>query len=75
EQGQFVDSAANPGVITRASNKTLAAVEDLTIVENLVPASLGINEILVGFFFGYGLVSSPNELYYHQAPLNLIIAP
>ena len=25
EAGQFVDSAANPGVITRASNKTLAA--------------------------------------------------
>jgi hypothetical protein len=75
EQGQFVDSAANPGVITRASNKTLAAVEELTIVENLIPASLGINEILVSFFFGYGLVSSPSELYYHQAPLNLIIAP
>ena len=75
EQGQFVDSAANPGVITRASTKTLTAVEELTIVENLIPASLGINEILVGFFFGYGLVSSPSELYYHQAPLNLIIAP
>lgn len=75
EQGQFVDSAASPGVITRASNKTLAAVEDLTIVENLVAESLGISEILVGFFFGYGLASSPSELYYHQAPLNLIIAP
>lgn len=75
EQGQFVDSAANPGVITRASNKTLAAVEDLTIVENLVPASLGINEISVSFFFGYGLASTPSELYYHLAPLNLIIAP
>jgi hypothetical protein len=75
EQGQFVDSAANPGVITRASNKTLTAVEELTVVENLVPASLGISEMLVGFYFGYGLLSSPDELYYHQAPLNLIIAP
>ena len=75
EQGQFVDSAANPGVITRASNKTLAAVEQLTVAENLIPASLGINEILVGFYFGYGLVSSPSELYYHQTPLNLIITP
>ena len=75
EQGQFVDSAANPGVITRASNKTLAAIEELTIVENLIPQSLGISEIQVGFFFGYGLVNSPSELYYHQAPLNLIIAP
>lgn len=75
EQGQFVDSAANPGVITRAISKTLTAVEELTVVENLVPASLGISEMLVGFFFGYGLVSSPDELYYHQTPLNLIIAP
>ncbi|PCI77055.1 MAG: hypothetical protein COB20_08975 [SAR86 cluster bacterium] len=75
EQGQFVDSAANPGVITRASNKILTAVEELTVVENLVPESLGITEIVVGFFFGYGLNSSPAQLYYHQAPLNLIIAP
>ncbi|GJM12029.1 MAG: hypothetical protein DHS20C12_04320 [Pseudohongiella sp.] len=75
ELGQFVDSAANPGVITRASNKALTAVEDITVVENLVPASLGISEMEVSFFFGYGLASNPNELYYHQAPLNLIVAP
>ena len=75
EQGQFVDSAANPGVITRASNKTLSAVEELSVVENLVPAALGISEMNVGFFFGYGLSSSPSELYYHLAPLSLIIAP
>ena len=75
EQGQFVDSAANPGIIIRASNKVLLAVEELKIVENLVPASLGINEMEVGFYFGYGLNSSPNDLYYHLAPLNLIIAP
>jgi len=75
EQGQFVDSAANPGVITRASTKALTAVEDISVVEDLVPASLGISELLVGFFFGYGLNSSPNELYYHTVPLNLIISP
>jgi hypothetical protein len=75
EQGQFVDSAANPGVITRASNKILTAVEESTVVDNLVPESLGISEIQVDFFFGYGLSSSPNELYYHQLPLRLIIAP
>jgi len=75
EQGQFVDSAANPGVITRAVNKPLSAVEDLSIAENLIPASLGITDIVVGFFFGYGLSSSPGELFYHQAPLNLIVAP
>jgi len=75
EQGQFVDSTANPGVIIRASNKVLSPVEELMVVENLVPASLGISEMEVGFYFGYGINSSPNDLYYHLAPLNLIIAP
>lgn len=75
EQGQFVDSAANPGVTTRASSKTLTAIEEVIVVENLIPASLGISDIQVGFYFGYGLTSSPSELYYHQAPLNLIVAP
>jgi len=75
EQGQFVDAAASPGVIVRASNKNLSAIEELTVVENLVPTSLGITEAQVGFYFGYGLASAPSELYYHQAPLNLIISP
>jgi len=75
EQGEFVDSAASPGVIIRARSKTLTALEELTIAENLVPASLGITEIAVGFYIGYGLTSSPQELYYHQAPMNLIVAP
>ena len=75
EAGQFIDSAANPGVITRAVNKTLTATEELTVVENLIPASLGISEMQVSFFFGYGLISSPGQLYYHQTPLKLIIAP
>lgn len=75
EAGQFVDSAANPGVITRASNKTLNVAEELTVIENLVAATLGISELQVGFYFGYGLSNSPAQLYYHQAPLNLIIAP
>jgi len=73
EQGQFVDSAANPGVIIRTTNKVLSSVEALMVVENLVPASLGISEMEVGFYFGYGINSNPNDLYYHLAPLNLII--
>jgi len=72
--GQFVDFAAT-GVIVPASSKTLAAVEEISVVQGLVPASLGIDETLVSFFFGYGLDSSPGELYYHLTPLNLIVFP
>ena len=73
EQGQFVDSAANPGVIIRATSKVLSSVEELMVVENLVPASLGISEMKVEFYFGYGINSDLNDLYYHLTPLNLII--
>ncbi len=74
-QGQFVGAAANPGVIPHAADKTLSAIEALTVVENLIPEALGVSEALVSFYFGYGLADAPNELYYHLAPLNLIISP
>tara|TARA_B110000444_G_scaffold254689_1_gene287635 strand:+ start:944 stop:1585 length:642 start_codon:yes stop_codon:yes gene_type:complete len=75
EQGEFVDSAAIPEVFIPASNKILTAVEEFIAFENLVPASLGISEIQVDFFFGYGLHSNPDELYFHQAPLHLTVTP
>jgi predicted Zn-dependent protease len=75
EQGQLVDSALNPGVITRAENKTLEALEELSFFDDLVPAALGIDEIVADFYFGYGLASNANELYYHQASLNLTVSP
>jgi hypothetical protein len=75
EQGEFIDSVTNPGVITKARNKTLAAVQEITVVDNLVPASLGISEVQVSFYFGYGLRANPQELFYHQEPLRLTISP
>lgn len=75
QQGQFVDSAANPGFIERAANKTLAAVEQLSIASNLKPAALGVQDIIVNFIVGYGLNNDPEEVYYHQIPLNLVISP
>jgi hypothetical protein len=75
EQGEFIDSVTNPGVLTRASNKTLAAVQEITVLDNLVPASLGISEVQVRFYFGYGLRANSKELFYHQAPLRLTISP
>ena len=75
EQGNFVDSITIPGVFIPAINKTLTAVEEFLAFENLVPASLGISEIEVDFFFGYGLHSNPDELYFHQAPLHLTVTP
>ena len=75
QQGQFVDSAENPGFIEKAANRTLSAVESLSIATNLVPEALNINEIVVDFYVGYGLSSNPGEVYFHQTPLNLTVSP
>jgi predicted Zn-dependent protease len=75
EQGKFIDSVTNPGVITRASNRTLAAVQEITVIDNLLPRSLGIiSEAQVSFYFGYGLRANSQELFYHQAPLRMTIS-
>ena len=75
EQGEFEypDSTLSP--ITRAASKVLGTDESITVFTDLVPAALGIESIVVDFFFGYGLDSNPEEIYFHQIPLNLVISP
>lgn len=75
QQGNFVDIDENPGFIERAAIKTLNATESVNIATNLVPSALGITDIVVDFFIGYGLQSDPDEIYYHETPLNLTISP
>jgi hypothetical protein len=41
----------------------------------LVPADLGIENIEVDFWVGYGLNSQPNEIFFHQRPINLVVSP
>lgn len=53
--------------------KVLGAVEDVDILRNVIAAELGINTIEVGFVIGYGVDSNPNELYFHQQPINLVV--
>jgi hypothetical protein len=74
-QGQFVDSSASPTSITSSSVKFLSSIEQIEIATALVPAALDIQNIVVDFYVGYGLISNTNEAYYHQTPLNLTIAP
>lgn len=74
-QGQFVDSAANPGSIPSAAVKLLSEVETLDIARDLVLAPLDIQDIVVDFHIGYGLISNTSELYYNQTPLNLTVSP
>ena len=61
--------------LLHAADKILTAVENIEILKDLVPAAVGIDSISVDFFVGYGLDSSPNELYFHDTPLNLSVYP
>lgn len=73
--GEFVEVAENAGDIINTGSRLLGPIESITIAENLVPASLGIEEIVVDFVVGYGTFSDPNEVYFHQSPINLNVAP
>ena len=75
EQGEFEYANPIPNPLTRAASKVLGSDESITIFTDLVPATLGIESIVVDFFIGYGLDSNPEELYFHQIPLNLTISP
>jgi predicted Zn-dependent protease len=71
--GIFVDAPAI-GFINAAS-KLLSPLEELVLADDLVPADLGIETIEVDFFVGYGLNAQPNEIFFHQKPINLLISP
>jgi hypothetical protein len=40
-----------------------------------VASQFGITNASVRFLIGYGLSSNPNELYFHDEPINLLVTP
>lgn len=73
-QGSF--QLYNPGAgIPHALNTVLSAQERITIAEELVPAEIGVESISVDFLVGYGLAENPDEVYFHDSPINLTITP
>lgn len=75
DQGEFVDVTASPLPAVQFVSKTLGSTENLTIATDLIPADLGIQEIEADIVVGYGLQSDPNDIFYHQTPLNLTVLP
>jgi hypothetical protein len=72
--GQFVPYDGQGGII-KANTKVFSALESVDILGNTRASDLGFNEIEVNFLIGYGLNSKPNELYFHSAPINLVVTP
>lgn len=74
-KGQLISYDPQTTGIPRFKSKTLAAVENVDVLTNTVPAQLGLSSIVVDFLIGYGLDSNPGELYFHEAPINLTVSP
>ncbi len=73
-QGEFI-TYTGTGDIIKAKSKVLSALEIVEILSNTRALDLGLSDIEVNFLIGYGLNSNPNELYFHTAPINLVVTP
>ncbi len=73
EENQFVDVSAAGTPLAIYRRKLLAETEQIDIVNDLVPALLGIFQLEANFVVGYGLDANPAEVYYHATPMNLTI--
>ena len=56
-------------------NKTLEAVEDITIVESVPFGPAGVANATLSIFLAYDTVAAPGEFYYSGAPLSFTIEP
>ncbi|MFK7865739.1 MAG: matrixin family metalloprotease [Pseudohongiellaceae bacterium] len=71
--GNFEEASTSEFI--KARSITLADTQDLVLARDLIPANLGIDNIEVNFWVGYGLDSQPQEIFFHQQPINLVITP
>ena len=73
EQNQFVDVSPAGSTLAIFRHKLLTETEQIDIVNDLVPGTLGIFQLEANIVVGYGLDANPDEVYYHTTPMNLIV--
>jgi hypothetical protein len=73
--GEFVPLGSQTSPVPITSSKVLGATEAVTILGQAVASQFGMTDASVRFLIGYGLNSKPNELYFHDEPINLLITP
>lgn len=71
--GEFVDYQPEQALIPIAERRVLGEVEDIEILRQMVAKDIGIDSIEVNFLIGYGVDSQPDELFFHEQPINLIV--
>lgn len=72
-QGAFVTYRPAEQLVPVAERRVLSDVEVIDVMTGMVARDIGIDDIEVDFFIGYGVDSDPDELYFHSRPINLIV--
>lgn len=73
--GHFVEYQPELQLVPVNEQRVLSEVEHIDVLTGMVAANIGIDQIEVNFFIGYGVYSNPDELYFHSTPINLIVEP
>lgn len=71
--GDFVTYQPERDRVPVAERRVLGVVEKLDILKNFAAADINISNISVDFLMGYGVDSNPDELYFHQQAINLLV--
>lgn len=71
--GDFVEYRPEQELIPIAERRTLGDVENINILAQMVASEIGIETIEVSFMVGYGVDANPQELYFHEQTINLIV--
>ncbi len=74
-QGEFVPLGSQTSPVPVTTSKILGTTESVTILGQAVASTFGMTDTSVRFLVGYGLNSNPNELYFHDEPINLLVSP
>jgi hypothetical protein len=75
EQNEFLPIPPGVEAIPANIRKTLGAAEAVDILSNISAKQFGIKNIEIRFLVGYGLDSQPNEVYFHEEPISLVVRP
>jgi hypothetical protein len=74
-EGVFVERLPTSGPFPRYKQGALSAIEDITLLDAVVPSELGVSDLEIDFLIGYAVDSDPESIFYNANPIEITIAP
>lgn len=74
-EGVFVERLPSSGPFPRYKEGALSAIEDITLLDAVVPNEQGVNDLAIDFLIGYGVDSDPESIFYNGNPIEITIEP